>query len=331
MSSADQRRSIRLPVSLEQASAVLRIGRRSTAGTMVNESAGGFAVRVAGDSAITVRQVLLLGVSSGWSRARVTYAQRDENGLVLGLQRLSDVQPEFEDSSGSGLWIFDRLRMRRPVSDWSWYLGGVLVVCGVTLAATIWQVVSASDPSNVVLKANDHGGLHRAVPGGAPTTIRTGNHSSATAESNALTERVGGSLRAVESWLAGRARDAGKWLSGVRGAATAFPSSASESTHQVENWSRQVRQSWDQWQDEVVLLLPQVADELQLTSDQRTRIEAIVHDSRQTVQQVYRNAQDKSSPEVWREIERVRKEAGELALAQLTPQQQEQLAALRAT
>jgi hypothetical protein len=90
-----------------------------------------------------------------------------------------------------------------------------------------------------------------------------------------------------------------------------------------------VQRSWDQLRDDVVLLLPQVEEQLQMTPEQRARIQKITRDSRETVQKVYRDAPDKSSPQVWQEIERVRKEAGEKALAQLTTQQQERLLALR--
>ena len=329
--SSNQRRTIRLPVSPERAAVELRWGRRSYPGNMINESAGGFAVRVEQDSPIAVGLILLLGSCSGWSRARVTYAQRDEDGLYLGLQRLSEVQPKFESSSQAGLWMFDRIRMRRFGGDWSWHLSGAMVVFGVILATTLWQVMSTGGQRELAIASLDRNKSSNVAPGGSALASRPHDRSSATGALSAGTISGGRTSRAVERWLAKRIRDAGKLLSDVRVAvATRVPSSSSQAEQQIENLTSQVQATWNQLQDEVVLLLlPQVADKLQLTDDQRARIGTIVRDSRQSVQQVYRQADDKNSPEVWKKIELVRKEAGEQALAQLTSKQQEMLVAMR--
>lgn len=329
--SSNQRRTIRLPISPERAAVELRLGRRSYSGNLINESAGGLAVRVERDSPITIGLILLLGTSSGWSRARVTYAQRDEDGLYLGLQRLSDVQPKFESNSRGGLWMFDRIRMRRFGGDWSWYLGGAMIVFGVILATTLWQVMSTGEQRTLAITSLDRNKPNNVAPGGNALEIRPHDRSAATGALSADTIAGGRTWRTVERWLARRTRDAGKLLRDVRSAvATGVPSSSSEAEQKIENLTSQVQKTWNQLQDEVVLLLlPQVADKLQLTDDQRARIEIILRDSRQSVQQVYRQAEDKSSPEVWKKIDLIRKEAGEQALAQLTSKQQEMLVAMR--
>lgn len=77
------------------------------------------------------------------------------------------------------------------------------------------------------------------------------------------------------------------------------------------------------------LISPEIEKRLGITPEQHAEILSIIRVSNDAVQEVYRHAQDESSPLVRVQVGRLRRVASEQAKAVLTLRQQQQLGSLR--
>jgi hypothetical protein len=106
-----------------------------------------------------------LGSAAGWSRVRVTHSKPDDDeGALLGLERLADLPPNWERGARSTFWPFERLRMPRPGSDGSAYIVGFMVVFGLIFAGVLWHVMSDGGGPQLVLRAPEHTSPPRFAP-----------------------------------------------------------------------------------------------------------------------------------------------------------------------
>lgn len=89
--SDERRRSFRLALPAGQEQAVLRVGRREFDIRLVNTSATGFALLSPEPVKAAAGQQLQLQTVAGWSEVRVAWAAAFEEGEVLGVERIQDL------------------------------------------------------------------------------------------------------------------------------------------------------------------------------------------------------------------------------------------------
>jgi hypothetical protein len=101
----DQRKSFRIlvPAGLEQA--VLKVGRKKVTVRVVDSSAGGFAVASSENLTVEKGDTLLLRTSAGWHEVRVVRHESFTDGVLLGVERLSDLDDPREFESASTRWL----------------------------------------------------------------------------------------------------------------------------------------------------------------------------------------------------------------------------------
>lgn len=138
----DQRKTFRILVPDGQLQAVLKVGRRAVTVRMVDSSAGGFAV--ASHEVLPVKRgdVLRLRTSAGWHEVRVVRQESFSDGMLIGVQRLKDIDDPRQLQGTTG-WL-DSLFL--PSSG---ELGGSTAVrlftvgalAGAILAGFVWLLI----------------------------------------------------------------------------------------------------------------------------------------------------------------------------------------------
>jgi hypothetical protein len=89
----DRRHHSRIPVPDKQGVAMLRAGRRKFTTRLVDVSAFGYAVVCPPELNPRRGDLLALGTSAGWVEAEVVRIHDDEQGTVLGLARVREIDP----------------------------------------------------------------------------------------------------------------------------------------------------------------------------------------------------------------------------------------------
>lgn len=320
--------------------AVLRAGRRSVPAQMLNESCGGFGIRVERDAVLSVGQSLVLGWVGGWSQVRVAFLRGDEDGLYVGLDRLGDLPIDWPTKNLWGLWLCDRLRIPLPSLGWSPSMTGGLIVCGFVLAVVIWGLMPKKDRSHWALHqtkfTTPSGSTREAASGFEPSS---GSQTSRSDPSSGVSHRNSGGrtgtvlFAAVEHWVEQRIEEAGGWLGDAGSTFTkGLPNGSSDlrrAGEQLNNWGHMLDPASARLPDASVLLSSEVEKQLGITPEQRAEILSIIRVSNDARQEVYRNAQDGSSPLVRLQVGRLQRAASEQAMAVLTLKQRQQLGSLR--
>ena len=334
MVSASQQRSVRMSVPPARDVAVLRIGRRSVPAQILNESCGGFGMRVDRDTVLSVGQSLVLGWVGGWSQVCVAFLRTEEHGLYVGLERLGDLPMDWPKHNLGGLWIFDRLRIPLPSLGWSPSMTGGLIVCGFALAVVIWGLLPKRDRSPWAFSQT------KFTPSSSRTSEAISGFGSSSGSLASSPDHPSGrwAIREIpfgtlKRWGEERIEEAGGLL-GDAGSTFSkrLPNGSSDlrrAGEEVGKWGHLLDPASARLPDASILLSAEVEEQLGITPEQREEIVSIVRISNDAAQQVYRNARDGSSPLVRMQVGRVRRAASEQSMAVLTPQQRQQLRALR--
>lgn len=92
----EQRQSYRIRVPGHLEHAVLRVSGRTVRVRLIDESAGGFAIAVSENLRTPPGATLRLRTAAGWHEVRVIHSVACEEGIILGLVRLQDLEdPRF--------------------------------------------------------------------------------------------------------------------------------------------------------------------------------------------------------------------------------------------
>jgi hypothetical protein len=92
----ERRNMHRYAVPPERQAALLRLSKTDLPARVFDQSAGGFGVRLDTPAPLEPGQALLLGTDTGWYKVRVTNVREWEEGMLLGLERLADLQAPLE-------------------------------------------------------------------------------------------------------------------------------------------------------------------------------------------------------------------------------------------
>ena len=127
----DQRKSFRILAPDGQLQAVLKFGRRWVNVRMVDSSAGGFGV--AASEALPVKRgdVLGLRTGAGWHEVRVARHESFSDGMLIGLERLGDIDDPRQLQGISSAWLESTTARIFTV--------GALV--GAILAGFVWLMI----------------------------------------------------------------------------------------------------------------------------------------------------------------------------------------------
>jgi PilZ domain len=87
----ERRQSRRYLVNGERRNARLRLPGQSVDVTLVDESAGGFAINTTDILGVKVGQVVLLRTMGGWTQSRVVRIRPEADGTHMGLERIRDL------------------------------------------------------------------------------------------------------------------------------------------------------------------------------------------------------------------------------------------------
>ena len=136
----DQRKSFRILVPAGQKQAVLKLGRKDVTVRVVDASAGGFAVASGENLAVEKGDTLLLRTSAGWHEVRVVRHESFTDGVLIGVERLNDLNdPREVESVTSG-----------SLGSWLWPTAGTArvfalgVLAGAIIAGIVWLVLHDS-------------------------------------------------------------------------------------------------------------------------------------------------------------------------------------------
>ena len=102
--SNEQRQSFRIRVPEELEQAVLRVGGRTVTVRMIDESAGGFAISSAKPISASQGEILRLRTSAGWHEVKVIHVVPCDNGVIVGLVRLQDLDDPRQLNARIATW-----------------------------------------------------------------------------------------------------------------------------------------------------------------------------------------------------------------------------------
>jgi hypothetical protein len=138
----DQRKSFRILVPAGQKQAVLKVGRKDFTVRVVDSSAGGFAIASGESLEVDKGDALLLRTSAGWHEVRVVRHESFSDGVLLGVERLSDLDdPRQLESVSSGWFGTLMARFNGSGSARIFILG---VVAGAIMAGLVWRFLNDS-------------------------------------------------------------------------------------------------------------------------------------------------------------------------------------------
>jgi hypothetical protein len=90
--SPEQRQSYRIRVPGHLEHAVLRVAGRTVRVRLIDESAGGFAIALSESLRTSPGAILRLRTAAGWHEVRVIHSVPCEDGAIVGLVRLQDLE-----------------------------------------------------------------------------------------------------------------------------------------------------------------------------------------------------------------------------------------------
>ena len=138
----DQRKSFRILIPEGQVQAVLKVGRRAVTVRMVDSSAGGFAV--ASPEVLPVKRgdVLRLRTSAGWHEVRVVRQESFTDGMLIGVERLKDIDDprQLQGTTGwlDSLFLPPSGELGGPTAARTFTVGAL---AGAILAGFAWLVI----------------------------------------------------------------------------------------------------------------------------------------------------------------------------------------------
>jgi hypothetical protein len=144
----ERRDSFRCAIQPEDQSVRVQVNGAIFPATLVNESAGGFSVKI--DSSVPVEPGIVLAVhtASGSSEARVAHIDRLTEETLLGLERVRDIPPPTED--GNSCIIKDLVDQsgQRLSSNAAILMFGIGLVLGFCVLLFVWKPPSQSSSVN---------------------------------------------------------------------------------------------------------------------------------------------------------------------------------------
>jgi len=258
----EQRSAYRYPVAGQSEDSILRFEDRDIQAVLVDESAGGFAVRIGEPPPIEVGDSILFGSPMGCSRVRVVHVTQessperteaegdrpDGSTWILGLERIDDL-------------IVDELPRVRALSSLRHSLGGIMDPTTILSAAAIvvlcigglWATTGrlARKPLGRIASSDDR----RAASAGATKSSQQPTGRS--------TRRSEAAETPVWTWREARSDN----------------DAAGESSSSRRNPIRRRPQQLRQTPAVVTLLSPRMIEQLSLTEEQQSAIRRILESS----------------------------------------------------
>jgi len=258
----EQRSAYRYPVAGQSEDSVLRFEDRDIQAVLVDESAGGFAVRIGEPPPIEVGDSIPFGSPMGWSRVRVVHVTQessperteaegdrpDGSTWILGLERIDDL-------------IVDELPRVRVLSSLRRSLGGIVDPTTILSAAAIVILCIGG------LWATTGRLARKPLGRTASSDDRRAASASATKSSQQPTGRSTRRREAVETAV-------GTWR-----AAGSDNDAASQSSPSRRNPIRKRPRQLRQTPAVVTLLSPRMIEQLSLTEEQQSAIQRILESS----------------------------------------------------
>jgi hypothetical protein len=239
----------------------------------------------------------------------------------------------------SAFSFLHQARSPLPNGNLTYYVMGLLIVCGCALAAVAWELLPRRE--GFALRA--------------PALMTKGAESAA---ATALAAKCRAAETAVGSWQLGNeqkwqhdvaptslARAAQRWVAtrvqvldqaarGVMRAILNMPIDPGKSTAVVKDIASATTESIHfavavaSSDASLVLALPRFVDHLQVTDQQQREINAIVKAARDATREVQRHSREIGTVETMHQIERIRSSASQQVLAILSPAQAQELRGL---
>ncbi|MDX1948683.1 MAG: PilZ domain-containing protein [Pirellulaceae bacterium] len=133
----DHRKTFRILTPAGREQAKLRVGKRQLSVRLVDESAGGFAVACPGQMVVASGEVLQLRTAGGLHEVRVIRREEFSDGVLLGFERLRDLDDPTQPAVRSNL--FDVLLLPYVAGGpaggggfrWAWLFGLGLTAVGL--------------------------------------------------------------------------------------------------------------------------------------------------------------------------------------------------------
>ena len=130
----DQRKSFRIQIPEGREQATLLVGEEPIGVRILDESAGGFAVALVGETEIQQNQIHVLKTAAGVYKTRVARIEQFDDGKLLGLMRLDDVSPDEDEPVTTASWS-DYLLMPKQATGMG---GGIAAgICGMVVIAVL--------------------------------------------------------------------------------------------------------------------------------------------------------------------------------------------------
>ncbi|MBI2824509.1 MAG: hypothetical protein HYX69_07480 [Planctomycetia bacterium] len=330
----ENRSTSRFGVPLEHEAAVLRLEGGMVLARVVEQSAGGFTVWVESPCDVAVGASAQLCWVGGFSHVRVKNRVDQESDIRLGLERVEDIAAESEIDPQASVWSARRPRMPMPRSNAAAWVYGSLVVFGLLLSAALWALMPYAAGGGLLHAPEWRGrqatGLVGSMKLGKKHAVLSATDTPQVAGQKARSVRpfaAGALTLAAEDWVSQRLGAVGRTAKDVVRVVLSLPLDARRSAAAVERVAGSLGQAMH-FDDSVVLTLPKFIDHLGFTDVQRAQVEAIIQSTRDATQDIYRQARQLGTEAAMRQIERIRREGSEQAMAALTPDQIEELRSL---
>jgi hypothetical protein len=136
----DQRKSFRILVPDGQEKAVLKVGRRCVTVRIVDSSAGGFALASRETLKVKRGDTLRLRTIAGWHEVRVVRHELFTDGILIGVERLGDIDDSRVQSSWLD-WLFLPSGQAGVGGTTAARIFTVGALAGVVLAGFVWLAV----------------------------------------------------------------------------------------------------------------------------------------------------------------------------------------------
>lgn len=327
---SDRRTAFRCAADATYQTANLKIGRAEYSGELLDESAGGFAVRVQGPLEVETNALVRLHTSSGWFQVRVVNVtaeadaetepgeegnRKQQNGdplpptFRLGLQRLRDVEPRNDPTTHTS-W-FSRLSLTTlPLFENPRALiggKGTLALIGLTVLGAglfMWQagypVTELFDLNRS--KSSSHGSI---LP-------RLGKH---------ISESFRSAVKAMPTgWVPDPSTPSASPSNPASSSNPANPASSAKRTSSGVNRSS-LRGAINRLSGATVFVLPDVVKELSLSKEQQAEIRKITEASSDAARHINRYWKAGNRQQQAQARARMHEEARQHALRTLTPEQ----------
>jgi hypothetical protein len=335
MVSAEQRRAMRLAIPLGQDHGELRIHGQDYPVRLIDQSAGGFGIQSEIPLEIKDGDIAALSWSGGCCRVRVLNRCEEENFTRIGVERLEELDSAEDLDIKNSIWSLRRPRMPMPGANLSYFVYGVLVVVGCSIAGLTWGLMPHD--SNVALQA-PVSAKEKAASDAAAVAVQARARKSLTDFSTYAGREMHRALdssrmpKAAQKWVAQRVQVLNHAMRGVMKAVVRASADTRQAATAVEATARStidsIGRAATMGKDSILLELPRFMNNLQLTKRQRRELDKILKAAHDATQDLQRRSRELGTQEVMQQIAEIRTTASQQALAALSPEQTEQLLAL---